>query len=157
MAYLDLNTFKLLTLAPSTYVDEMETEQAGWMGAQLDYWSAWIDSRLSKRYNVPFSSPPPLAVKMWLARIVTLQLYLKRGVDATDNQYVDIREADKIARDEIKEAADAVGGLFDLPLRSDTTATGITKPAPQFYSEGSPYTWTDLQKIQAEDERNSIV
>ncbi len=154
-AYLDIAGFKLLTLAPSVYVDEIEAPAAGepgWMSAQLAYWSAWIDSRLAKRYAAPFQAPYPVAVTGWLARIVTLQLYLKRGVDATDNQYEDIRRADEEARAEIKEAADAKDGLFELPLRADTTVTGISKGAPFFASDASPYKWTDDQYEQAKDE-----
>ena len=155
-SYLDVAGFKLLTLAPAQLVDDIETAaptgQPGWLDSQLSYWSAWIDSRLSKRYAAPFAAPYPVAVTGWLARIVTLQLYLKHGVDATDNQYNDIREQDTVARAEIKEAADSETGLFELPLRADTTASGISKGAPFFASDASPYKWTDDQMQQAKDE-----
>lgn len=144
-AYLDVTGFKLATLAPSTYVDEMEAEQPGWLDQQLLIWSAWLDARLQKRYDTPFTAPYPVVITAWLARLVTLQLYLKRGVDATDNQYSDIRDADRITRDEIKEAADSVDGLFDLPLRADLNSTGIVRPTTFFYAEPDPYTWTDVQ------------
>ena len=47
---------------------------------------------------------------------------------------------------ELKEAADAEKGLFELPLRAtDTTGSAINAGGPMGYSEQSPYTWTDRQ------------
>jgi hypothetical protein len=45
----------------------------------------------------------------------------------------------------LKEAADAKDGLIDLPLRADTTASGISRGGPLAYTETSPYAWTDVQ------------
>ena len=84
--YLDLNGFKGLTVMPASDVDGIETSAPGWILGQLTYWSSQIDSRLAKRYAVPFPSPYPTAVTGWLARIVTQRLYIKRGVDSTDAQ-----------------------------------------------------------------------
>lgn len=154
MAYLTNAQFKLLTIAPAVYVDQIEALEAGWTQAQLDHWSIWIDSRLKKRYAAPFdTASPPTVVRGWLARIVTEELYLKRGVDATDEQFVRVTERAKDARDEVKEAAESKEGLFELPLRQDAPgATGVTKGAPLAYTEVSPYTWSRLQREAAIDE-----
>ena len=88
MAYLNIDGFKLLTLMPGVHVDAIETVSPGWVDAQLEQVSSWIDSRLRKRYAVPFVAPYPSAVTGWLARIVTVRGYLKRGVDSTDEQAV---------------------------------------------------------------------
>lgn len=150
MAYLDSAGLKLLTLAPAVYVDQVEAEEPGWIASQLDFWSNWIDSRLAKRYAVPFASPTPTVVKGWLARVVTLQLYLKRGVDATDGQYASIVDQDREARDEIKEAANAVEGLFELPLKQDAPGVnGVSKGFVQGYAEPTAYDWTDKQRDDA--------
>jgi hypothetical protein len=150
--YLTTVEFKALTIAPAAMVDTIEVQSPGWTQAQLDYWSAWIDSRLRKRCEVPFSTPYPVAVTGWLQRIVTRNVYLRRGVNATDEQWVEVQRDHTDAKAEIGEAADGKEGLYELPLRADTTATAVSKGGPLSYSEVSPYTWSPLQRDAAEDE-----
>jgi hypothetical protein len=145
MAYLDLTGFKASSIMPDEDVDALNTRYAAFFAAQLDNESAWIDARLRKRYDVPFASPYPKAVVRWLAALVTEKAYLKRGVDPNDQEMTSIFEAAKDARAEILEAADSDTGLFDLPLRADTTASGVSRGSPLSYSETSPYVWTDQQ------------
>lgn len=152
MAYLTLAAFKLLSVIPPEYLDEIETDQAGWTDAQLQRWSDWIDSRLAKRYAAPFGSPYPGAVTGWLNDLVTYEAYLKRGIDPTDKQTSEIIGRKKDAMIEIKEAADAKDGLFDLPLRSNTSESGISKGAPLGYSEASPYHGFDLQRDAGQED-----
>jgi hypothetical protein len=144
-AYLTLAEFQALSVIPSEFVSAIETLSPGWTLAQLTLESARIDARLSKRYGVPFQLPAPICVQGWLAKIVTLSAYLRRGFDPTDRQgasYIADRDG---ALAEIKEAADAVDGLFDLPLRADLTTSGVTRGSPKAYSEQSPYVFTDGQ------------
>lgn len=154
-SYLTLVQYKALAVIPAEFITAIETITPGWTLAQLTSESAWINSRLSKRYAVPFVDPCPEVVPRWLARIVTVSAYLKRGFDPTDRQgamYVSQRDE---ALAEIKEAADAENGLFDLPLRADTTASGISKGFPKAYSEQSPYAWTDVQRNAGRQEDES--
>lgn len=151
-AYLDLATFKLLSIMPASYADEIEALEAGWIETQLNYWSRWIDSRLRKRYAVPFEAPVSEVVTGWLTRIVTLKCYQKRGVDPTDAQFADVKDDAEHAQQEIKEAAESRDGLFDLPLRADDPSSAITKGAPLGYSEVSPYTWGDVQLVETESD-----
>lgn len=134
---------------PTEDVDALGTT---WLENALEDASAWIDSRLRKRYAAPFSSPYPRAVLRWVADIVTEQAYLRRGANPLDAQQQQIAAAAERARTEIKEAADGNEGLFDLPLRSDTTATGISKGGPRSYSEQSPYVWMNAQHSTGRDE-----
>lgn len=152
MAYLDKDAFADRTIMPSEYVEALDTVAPGWVDLQLEEWSAWIDSRLRKRYAVPFQEPYPAAVTAWLTRLVTVRCFLKRGVDATDEQYVTIEQDAKEARDEILEAANGDGGLFDLPLRGNTTATGVSKGGPLGYSERSPYVAGDVKRYVGRNE-----
>lgn len=144
-AYLTRAEFRTLSLMPSTDVDDLEARAPGFLDAQLSIESARIDARLSKRYAVPFAAPYPDAVRGWLARLVTRTAYLKRGIDPTDAQWASYDEDAKAALTEIVDAANSETGLHELPLRQDTTASGITKGGPYGYSEASPYVWTTRQ------------
>lgn len=151
-AYLSSAAFKLLSVMPAVDVDALEADAPGWVDAQLAYVSTQIDARLRKRYNVPFTSPYPDAVCGWLAAIVTMRCYLRRGVDATDAQFVEIKALADLASAELKEAADGDAGLFELPLRANTDANGVTRGGPTSYSEASPYVWRDQQGATGRDD-----
>lgn len=145
MSYLDLNAFAALTKLSSKNIDDAESDYPGWIDGQLSHWSRWIDARLAKRYAVPFSEPVPEVVKGWLRSIVDPEVLTKIGMDPSD---LDVDRIDRdalTAKEEIKEAANAQFGLFDLPLRADTRRSGISKGAPFAYTEASPYTWRDEQ------------
>jgi hypothetical protein len=144
-AYLTVTTFKLHSEMPSAYVVELETAEPGFLDAQLARTSRDVDGRLAKRYAVPFVSPVPDVVLGWVARIVTARAWRKRGVDAQDEQFVQVQRDADAAWAEVREAADSNEGLFDLPLRADTSASGIVRGGPFGYSEQSPYVHTDRQ------------
>jgi hypothetical protein len=150
--YLDLAGLKARTLAPASYVDEIEAAESGWIDEQLEIWSRWIDAQLRKRYVTPFTNTIPDAILVWLAAIMDPKIYLKRGVDAGDQQFTEIVNLANKAIAEIHEAADAKDGLFDLPLHEGATADGISKGAPLGYTEHSPYTWSPLQRDDADDD-----
>lgn len=150
--YHDLASFKASTLGPARYVDEIEASEPGWILGRLVSWSAWLNSRLTKRYAAPFALPYPETVTGWLERIVTWEVYLKHGLDATDAQIDKIQGRHDSAQAEVREAASAVDNLFELPLRADTTAGGVTKGAPLGYTEVSPFTFSGIQRELAKDE-----
>jgi hypothetical protein len=155
VSYLDLDGFESLTTMPGEFVEAIELASPGWIEGQLAYWTRWMDSRLSKRYAAPFATPYPDAVQGWLARIVTVRCFLKRGIDPNDAQFLEYKSDAEMATEEIKEAANSDTGLFDLPLRADTTVTGISKGGPYVYSESSPYVWTDEQvRVGRVEDRN---
>ncbi len=154
-AYLTVAAFKLLSVMPAEFVDAIEAVTPGWTAAQLELESARIDSRLRKRYEVPFGSPAPVEVQGWLANIVTLRAYMRRGFDPTDQQAVQYKADADTAIAEMKEAADSNEGLFDLPLRADSTASGIVKGGPRVYSETSPYVGFDVQAGIGRNEDNA--
>lgn len=153
MAYLTANEFELQTIAPATLLEEIEALTPGWLGAQLETWSRWIDARLAKRYATPFASPYPETVRGWLVRLVTLRVYLKRGVDPNDQQIDEIRADRDAAMAEITEAANALDGLFELPLREEQPERpGIAKGAPFVASEQSPYVGFSVQARTGREE-----
>ena len=152
MAYLDHVTLLEYSVLPMTTIDAVEAIQEGWIDRKLSAISRAIDARLRKRYTVPFPEPYPEAVCDWLARLVDPLILKKLGVDATDEQFVSIVEDAKKAGEELKEAADAEKGLFDLPLADTADASAISKGCPLGYSETSPYVGMDVQESIARDE-----
>ena len=149
--YLDLDGFKGLTLMPEVFVLHVEKDTPGWITTQLEYWARWIDSRLRKRYASPFAAfdaapPTPASVQGWLARIVTVRVWLKRGIDTDDLQYSTIAADAVTAMAEVLEAADSDEGWFDLPLRTDEDGSAINRGHPRSYSEQSPFVFTDDQR-----------
>jgi phage gp36-like protein len=144
-AYLTPAEFALYSTVPVEHTDALETVAPGWLAQQLETWSRQIDARLSKRYATPFTAPYPEVVKAWLARIVAVRVYLRRGVDATDLQFAEIQADGTRAFDEIKEAADSNVGLYDLPSVQGSTSSGVVRGGPFGYSEQSPYVWADGQ------------
>lgn len=151
-AYLTASEFALLTVMPAEFLDEIEDRTPGWIDAQLETQSRWVDARLSKRYAVPFAAPVPEVVRSWVTRLVTLRAYHRRGVDPSDQQIAEVAKDRDDALLEIKEAADAEIGLIDLPLRADTTASGISKTSTLAYTERSPYVGLDVQRTAGRDE-----
>jgi hypothetical protein len=142
----------------SADVDALEIIEPGWILQQISDASAEIDARLAKRYAVPFSnSSPPLAILRWLTAIVTPLCYFKRGVNPSDAQFAQILKAAERAEAAIKEAADSNTGLYELPLRADSAAGGITRGFPRGYSEASPYVGFTIQRAAAWEEDSSGV
>ena len=153
--YLTLASFKLLTVMPPEFLDELDGQQPGWVDARLKARSAWLDSRLRKRYPlVPFVAPFPDAVTNWLQQIVTLECAMRRGVDPSDPQFQEYQKQSDTAQAEVKEAADGELGLFDLPIAAggDAQNSGIGLGGPRAYSEQSPYVFTDVQECAGSQE-----
>lgn len=151
-SYLTVQEFRLRTTMPMGDVDEIEQSEVGYILARLAARSARIDSQLRKRYAVPFDAPVPEVVLDWLATVVTPDLWLKRGVNPSDAQVAAIFAMADKAWAEIEKAADCETGLYDLPLRQNTTATGITQGGPFSSSQHSPYAWTTAQRTKAQTE-----
>lgn len=151
-SYLTVPEFRVLTIMPSADVDDLDVRAPGFLAAHIELASADVEARLRKRYAVPFTAPYPVKVRAWVSRLVTREAYLRRGIDPTDSQWSTINDAAERVLTEILEAANSETGLFDLPLRADTSASGISAPKPLGYSESSPYVWTDRQSSAARDE-----
>lgn len=144
--YLTIAEFKMRTIMPSQQIDRLESLHPGWLDAQLEASSRYVDMYLAKRYAVPFSAPYPEAVRSWVARMVTARAYLHHGIPASDAQQALVAsDADK-AETEVKEAADGNLGLIDLPKSDLAQGSGVTLGGPRVYSESSPYVAGDVQR-----------
>lgn len=136
--------FRNRTPMPDTDVDLLWAKKPGYLEAILRGELANIEGRLRKRYATPFN-PTPEIVVAWQSRLATPKAYLARGYSPNDQTMEQLLDDRKLALEEIKEAADAEEGLYDLPLKPDEDTTAISKGAPLGYSESSPYDWTDVQ------------
>lgn len=151
--YLDVTGFSLRTVMPPGSVDELEVLHPDYLQTKLNDWSAWLNARLAKRYDTPFGDPPPVIVILWLTALVTPEAYGKLGWQpSSESDRASILDPATRALAEVKEAADSEKGLFELPLRSDTTTNGISRGGPLAYSETSPYRGFDLQLESAASE-----
>lgn len=152
-SYITVARFKLLSTIPSGFVDTVESQEPGFVQAQLELWSDWLDSQLRKRYAAPFAAPVPLVVELWIARVVTPRVWSKRGVDPNDEQWGEVKKDDLDARAEIALAANSETGLYELPLRADKLLeSGVARAFPRGYSEQSPYVFTNTQVERARQE-----
>lgn len=148
-AYLTAAEFKSLTLATAERVERLPPD---WLTNQLEHFSEHIDDRLRKRYAAPFAAPYPRIVRMWLCQLVTPRVYLKAGIDATDEQFVAVQADAGLANEQIEAAADAKEGLYELPLRADLAGSGVTRGGPKAYTQHSPYAARDDFDDLARDE-----
>jgi hypothetical protein len=144
--YLTCEQFADISVVPAEFIREIEDRTPGWVDNRLRMISAFVDTRLAKRYDAPFKAPYPLAVIDWINKIVSFDVWLRRGVEPTDAEISEYKVQCVAAYAEIKEAADAIDGLFDLPLRADTDAGGVTRGFVRSSSQQSPYVWADEQR-----------
>ncbi len=137
-------------VAIPTFVLELRPSPSFFESAEVMI-AAQIDSRLRKRYDVPFASPVPEAVLRWETALLTRYFMGRRGFNpGSEQDKAMILDAATTAEAEMKEAADSKDGLFELPLTqgANPDVTGVTKGAPLGYSETSPYVWTDIQACE---------
>jgi phage gp36-like protein len=154
-AYLTAAAFKERTLLPVSYVEQVIAQAPTFLDLALEERSSYIDALCGKRYAVPFVEPVPNMVKRWLTALVSLDVYMKRGFNPTDDDAdLFVKQFDTTIT-ELKEAADAKDGLYQLPLKQDAAhagQSGITKGFSRVYSEGSPFVWKRLQRERGTDE-----
>lgn len=148
-----LAEFRDRSLMPIEDVNELEAARPGFIDRRIAIHAGRIHGRLAKRYAVPFTAPVPEVVLGWVEAFVTLDAFMARGFNPRSEQDALIKEAATRADAEIKEAADSKEGLFDLPLREDTTGTsGVSVGGPLGYTEISPWRWTTVQRDAVDSE-----
>jgi len=141
----DLASVKRQSVMPAADIDELEAREPTWILGKALSLQGIIDARLRKRCSVPFDSPVPDAVLTWLGSLLDPEMYLKRGINPSDQQQVLIDKRAERAELALAEAADGNIGKYDLPARQDTTETGMTEPATLGSSEQSAFTGKHLQ------------
>lgn len=149
--YLTDDEFRTRSIMPVEQIDQLASLAPGWLAAQLESGSRWLDMYLAKRYAVPFTAPYPEMVKAWLARLVTSRAYIAHGFPASDQQLAAILADATNAELEIKQAADGQLGLIDL-APSDQSRSPVQYGGTRGYSEASPYVGLDIQRARGRRE-----
>jgi hypothetical protein len=142
--YLTFATWKARSRWSSADCDDIYAREQDKVDNALADVTEWINARLRKRYDEA-QLPTNRTILGWCRDIVDLEVFIIRGGNpssAQDSLWVSKHDT---AKAEIKEAADAKEGLFDLPLKQDSTSTGIAKGAPLGQAQAGPYTWLDEQ------------
>lgn len=127
--------------------DELNTRRPATVTAWLTLTAALINDPLRLRYAVPFEAPYPTTVKAWQIVLMDAKFLRHRrtpGAESTDDS--DISTEAKAVTESIAAAADQDRPAHpELPLRSDTSASGVTKGGPMMASFATPYEWFDEQ------------
>lgn len=148
--YYALADFVNRTVMPASDVAIVETATPGKTAYLIAGWQAWIDSRLRKRYAVPFNqngAQCPEIVLGWLTKLVTPDVYRARGVNpGQDDQVARLDDMAAEAKAEIKEAADSKEGLFDLPTLDGVNGSAVSQGSPLASTQTSPYAWQQYQR-----------
>lgn len=135
--YLALATYKQRTTIDASVVQLCENK-----GKDVSWWlesaSAQINTRLTKRYAVDFTSPGPVPdqIIFWLIRLVNIDVWECAGglPEGREDGWADA--ARKQVYEELKEAADAENGLYELPLRNtDTLGSSAVNKGASFVHE----------------------
>ena len=138
--YLALATYKQRTTIDASLVQLCENK-----GKDVAWWlesaSAQINTRLAKRYAVDFASPGPVPdqIIFWLIRLVNIDVWECAGglPEGREDGWADA--ARKQVYEEIKEAADAENGLYELPLKNTDTlgSSAVNKGAPFVHEDAT--------------------
>ncbi len=151
---LSLATYKTITTIDGSLVDTC-ADKGKSVQAWLDQKWAHIRARLVKRYAVDFITPGPVPEKIieWLVVLVDIEVWKCVGglPEGREDGWAD-KDRDRVYA-EIKEAADAETGLFELPLRETDPlgASAINKGGPLVESFNTVQGWFDAQ-AQARDQ-----
>jgi hypothetical protein len=144
-SYLTLAAYRSITTLDGSIVDLCVAKGKD-VQRWLDLDSAHIRSRLVKRYAIDWTEvenqPAPDKIIQWLILLVDIPVC--KCVGATPEGRVDdwVREDETRVNDELKEAADAENGLFELPLR-ETGASAIHIGVPHVVSYQMPWNYND--------------
>lgn len=157
MAYVDLDYVCLVSPIREDAARSYDADHPNSFAAIAEAVSRMFDARLAKRYATPFdTTKPPEALRFHVGNVVAYQLWLKIGYDPGSQQDSNIKEARDEALAWLKDAADSVEGLVELPRREDATKTdaiAVSRSKPLAYSEATPFEWTRRQAERVRGER----
>lgn len=118
MAYLTRDEYCQRSRLPINVLDRAAVTDSSvdWIAEQLAIESSYIDSRLRKKYAVPFIAPFPRVVIGWLVALVDRLVALRVGYNPTNTDGEEYKALAEAAIAELEEAAKSADGLYDLPI-----------------------------------------
>lgn len=137
--------------------DELTARRPATVAAWLGLTQSVIDDPLRLRYAVPFGVTPPSltpdpalvpkTAKGWQVALMDAKfLRARRTPGAESAEDADIGATEQRVLDAIAAAADQDRPAHpELPLRSDTSASGVSKGGPMMRSYNTPWGWIDDQ------------
>lgn len=147
MAYLTYAALKVRSSYSPAEWDELLARRPDTPAAWLEDTQGAIDDPLRLRYAVPFEAPVPRTVLRWQVALMDAALYRSRrepGAPLGEDADLLAIEARVIA--DIAAAADQDRPAHsELPLRSDTTSSGVSKGGPDMRAFVTMYEYFDDQ------------
>lgn len=138
--YIDAEEFTSASYVSDETVGAVEAARPGFIRRALAMRSAEINARLAKRYEVPLGMvDPPALVVRWLVDLVSYDVMMAIGFDPSSAQDSQIVKRYETALEQMREAADAAAGLYELPPRLSENATAVRRGGPLFARAKGPY------------------
>lgn len=94
-----------------------------------------------------YQAPPPCPELFlgWVTILVSADVMRRRGLNTNDPAIVMLLDEAKRVRDEVQQASNSQSGLWDLPPVDDEQSA-ISAGGPLYYTETSPYVYSDIQE-----------
>ena len=147
MSYATLQQVRRLGVMRPSDIDRIEAQEPGITLERAEAVTSVLNSKLMKRYRLPFMQPYPLSLAKYVAVVVSYELLTDvRGLNPESDQKDAAEKALAKVEAWLTAAVDPEGG--DVELRAAEAGLGpsaVSAGGPYGYSEASPYTWTDAQ------------
>lgn len=163
-SYVTFAELKIASAFDQSQWDELDARRPATVAAWLEQAQAEIDDPLRLRYLVPFActlpsldpdpAKAPRTAKRWLVWLMDeLFQAARREAGSLPGEDVDLAARAQRARDAIAAAADQDRAAHpELPLRSDTRASGVSKGGPQMSGVNTLHGFFDAQAARRDQE-----
>lgn len=137
---IDVDAIKDLGGIPLSDVDDLNSERPTMIPRLIASIYGIIKSYLRKQYKVPLPEPEPEEIVFAVVSWVVYQLvFLKRGVNVTDDVAQEVKANYEFAKKWIEDLAD---GKAELDFAADQSP-GVDEGGPSLGSMSNPYQFVD--------------
>lgn len=147
---IDLNAIKDLGGIPESDVDALHAERPTMIPRLIASIYGIVKSYLRKQYKIPLPEPEPEEIVFAVVSWVVYQLvFLKRGVNVTDEVAQEVKANYEFARKWIEDLAD---GKAELDFNADASPA-VDEGGPALGTMSGPYQFiADVQAQQSGDD-----
>jgi len=137
---IDIDAIKDLGGIPESDVDGLNTARPTMIPALIASIYGVIKSYLRKQYRMPLADPIPDEIVWAVVQWVVYQLvFVKRGVNVTDDVALEVKANYEFAKKWIEDLSD---GKCELDLNADQTP-GLDDGGPSLGTMAGPYQFVD--------------